>query len=448
MERFCSDDLLNGLGMKKILIIEDDKVTANIYCNKFRVEGFEVDLAVDGMEGMKALATFKPDVVVTDLMLPKLNGIEVIKMIRSNSATAGLPVIVFTNSFLSTMIQDAWKAGATKCLTKTNCTPKQFIDVINGILAAQLAGPGTPAPVPSGLTAHFEAGSSGATKRFTHPAGGAIQAPQPSDPGTQLLSLNTRHFQGDDADSEVLVQSLLRKQFFENAPKEISHIREATTNLSRPDELGSRPQVMLDLARRLKTLANSAGLLALLPLATMSSAMEAFARELADSPTHLNSSSLRTMAQGVDLLPTLLEQAKHIESSTAFSPSILVVDDEPISRRAVTQALSRADLRAIQLADPQMAFTVLDLNPFDLIFLDVEMPELNGYDLCTKIRALSGHAKTPVIFVTSCADFASRARSTLSGGSDFISKPFLFMEVTVKALVHYFRNQNQVLHAA
>ena len=330
--------------MKKILIIEDDKVTANIYCNKFRVEGFEVELAVDGMEGMKALASFEPDIVITDLMLPKLNGIEVIKTIRSNSATAGLPVIVFTNSFLSTMIQDAWKAGATKCLTKTNCTPKQFIDVINGILAAQLAGLGTPAPVPSGLTAHFEAGASGATKRFTHPGGGAIQAPQPSDPGTQLLSLNTRHFQGGDAESEILVQSLLRRQFFENTPKEISHIRETTTNLSRPDELGSRPQVILDLARRLKTLANSAGLLALIPLATMSSAMEAFARELADSPTHLNSSSLRTMAQGVDLLPRLLEQARHIESSTAFSPSILVVDDEPISRRAVTQALSRDGL--------------------------------------------------------------------------------------------------------
>ena len=430
--------------MKKILIIEDDKVTANIYCNKFRVEGFEVDLAVDGMEGMKALASFKPDIVVTDLMMPKLNGIELIKMIRANSATADIPVIVFTNSFLSTMIQDAWKAGATKCLTKTNCTPRQFIEVINGILAGQLAGP------PSGLTAHFDASkaSSGNTKTFSHPAGGTTTTPAAADPGTQLLSLNTRHFQGEGSGSDVLVQSLLRKQFFENAPKEVSFLRQATTNLSKPDELGTKPQIMLDLARRLKTLANTAGLLGLHPFATMTSAMEAFARELAESPAHLNSSSVRTMAQGVDILPMLLERAKHLESSTMFAPSILVVDDEPMSRRAITQALSRADLKAIQLADPQMAFTLLDLNPFDLVFLDVEMPELNGYDLCTKIRSLAGHSKTPVIFVTSNADFASRARSTLSGGSDFISKPFLFMEVTVKALVHYFRNQGQVLQAA
>ncbi len=442
--------------MKKILIIEDDKVTANIYCNKFRVEGFEVELALDGMDGLRAVGTFKPDLVVTDLMMPKMNGIELIKTLRANSATAGLPVIVFTNSFLSTMIQDAWKAGATKCLTKTNCTPKQFIDVINGVFAAQDAGPGAAVPAPNGLAAHYQApnSSSGNTNRFAHPAGGFVQAPSPEiatpapDLGTQLMSLNTGFFQGENGTSDVLVQALLRKQFFDNAPKEISSIRQTTTNLSRPDELGNRPQVMLELARRIKTLANTAGLLAFHPLSTMSSAMEAFARELANSPAHLNSSSLRTMAQGVDMLPMLLEQAKHVETSTVFSPSILIVDDEPISRRAVTQALSRAELRAIQLADPTMALTVLALNPFDLIFLDVDMPELDGYDLCSKVRALPGHSKTAVIFVTSSSDFASRARATLSGGSDFISKPFLFMEVTVKALVHCFRNQGQVLQAA
>lgn len=435
--------------MKKILIIEDDKVTANIYCNKFRVEGFEVELAIDGMDGLKAVGTFKPDLVVTDLMMPKMNGIELIKTIRSNTETASLPVIVFTNSFLSTMIQDAWKAGATKCLTKTNCTPKQFIDVINMVLASQMAEPGT-APTPTGLTAHFAASatSTGNTKTFTHPAGATVHQTAPPEPGTQLLSIKSGQFAGDNGDSDVLVQAILRKQFFDNAPKEIAAIRQTTTNLSRPDELGSKPQIMVDLARRLKTLANSAGLLAFHALSTMASAMEAFARELAESPTHTNSSSLRTMAQGVDMLPMLLEQAKQVETTTVFSPSILVVDDEPISRRAVTQALSRADLRAIQLSDPQIALKILELNPFDLIFLDVDMPELNGYDLCTRVRSLPEHSKTPVIFVTSSSDFASRARSTLSGGSDFISKPFLFMEVTVKALVHYFRSQNQPAQVA
>ncbi len=424
--------------MKKILLIEDDKVTANIYCNRFRIEGFQVELATDGMEGIKAVGAFQPDLVITDLMMPHMNGIELIKTIRPTASTATLPVIVFTNSFLSTMIQDAWKAGATKCLTKTNCSPKQFIEVINGILS------GGPARS-TGLTAHYVATTpkSGGASNFSHPGGGTVQARPQTAAAADPQTLNTGFSNGENGGSEVVVQAVLRKQFFETSPKEIAAIRQATTNLSRPEDTASKPQAMLELARRLKTLANSAALLGFHPMATIASAMEAFARELVDSPAHMNSSSLRTMAQGVDMLPSLLEQAKLVTAPAAFSPSILVVDDEPLSRRAITQALSRADLRSIQLSDPQMALKVLELNPFDVIFLDVEMPELNGYDLCTKLRALPDHAKTPVIFVTSASDFASRARSTLSGGSDFISKPFLFMEVTVKALVHHLRIRGQ-----
>jgi len=69
------------------------------------------------------------------------------------------------------------------------------------------------------------------------------------------------------------------------------------------------------------------------------------------------------------------------------------------------------------------------------------MPEMNGFELCTKIRTLPAHKKTPVVFVTSLNDFESRANSTMSGGSDFIGKPFLFMELAVKALIYVFRTR-------
>ena len=78
---------------------------------------------------------------------------------------------------------------------------------------------------------------------------------------------------------------------------------------------------------------------------------------------------------------------------------------------------------------------------FDLIILDVDMPVMNGFELCTKLRALPAQTKTPVLFVTGLTDFESRARSTLSGGNDLIAKPFLFMELAVKALTHVLRGQ-------
>jgi DNA-binding response OmpR family regulator len=86
---------------------------------------------------------------------------------------------------------------------------------------------------------------------------------------------------------------------------------------------------------------------------------------------------------------------------------------------------------------------ILSENDFDLIFLDVDMPGMTGFELCTKLRQMPHHKKTPVIFVTSLSDFDSRTQSTMAGGNDFIAKPFLFIELTVKALACIMRRKLQ-----
>src|SRR5258708_12438319 len=125
--------------MKKVLIIEDDQIVANIYRNKFSHEGFQVEIALDGNVGLELVRSFRPDAVVLDLMLPKLTGVELMKKIRSDPQFEQLPVIVFSNTYLTQMIQDAWKAGATKCLSKSNCTPKQVIDAVRSTLPTNAA---------------------------------------------------------------------------------------------------------------------------------------------------------------------------------------------------------------------------------------------------------------------------------------------------------------------
>ena len=73
---------------------------------------------------------------------------------------------------------------------------------------------------------------------------------------------------------------------------------------------------------------------------------------------------------------------------------------------------------------------------------------MSGFELCTKLRTIPGHARTPVIFVTGLTDFESRARSTLSGGNDLIAKPFLFMELAVKALTYVLKTRLGIGKAA
>jgi DNA-binding response OmpR family regulator len=120
---------------------------------------------------------------------------------------------------------------------------------------------------------------------------------------------------------------------------------------------------------------------------------------------------------------------------------ILVVDDEPVARRTISIALAKSNLRCIGMEDSRAALAILRENPFDLIFLDAEMPGLNGFELCGELRKLPTNKATPVIFVTSLTKFEVRAQSSLAGGNDLIAKPFLMMELAVKALTYLLKPQ-------
>jgi DNA-binding response OmpR family regulator len=107
----------------------------------------------------------------------------------------------------------------------------------------------------------------------------------------------------------------------------------------------------------------------------------------------------------------------------------------------VVYALDKAHLKSESLEDPVVAAKLLEEKHFDLIILDVDMPVMSGFDLCSKARSLPINQNTPVLFVTNLSDFDSRARSSLSGGSDLIAKPFMFIELTVKALTYVLKGR-------
>jgi PleD family two-component response regulator len=119
----------------------------------------------------------------------------------------------------------------------------------------------------------------------------------------------------------------------------------------------------------------------------------------------------------------------------------LAVDDQQIALRAVMNALERANLKSQALSNPSAAFSVAQEWQFDLIILDIEMPGMTGVELCGKLRSLPNYKKTPILFVTSAADFEHRAEVFRSGGNDLIAKPFLATELCLKALVLVVRSK-------
>jgi DNA-binding response OmpR family regulator len=399
--------------MKKILIVEDDQIVANIYRNKFSVEGFQVEVALDGESGLETARTFRPDAVILDLMLPKMTGVELMKRIRAENGLEKTPVIVFSNTYLTNLVQEAWKAGATKCLSKANCTPKQVIDAVRSTFPTN--------------------GTSNHTTSSVHKT--------PVIPNVAALGTAPAPELDACAGSDVQFQEELRQSFVDSLPATLSSIRASLKDLIKAQDEPGRLKQAHDLYRRVHALTGNAGIVGLHEIAQMSDALEALLKELHEKPKNMNASTLRTVASAVDFLALLCERSDHSDREEPPPARVLVVDDEAISRRAVTHAIEKAKLKAISVEDPLQAEKLLTENPFDLVFLDVDMPGMTGFELCSRLRNLPAHKTTPVVFVTSLNDFESRANSTMSGGNDFIAKPFLFMELAVKALVHLLRSR-------
>jgi DNA-binding response OmpR family regulator len=390
--------------MKKILIIEDDQIVANVYRNKLAVEGYQAEVAPDGEAGLKVMRVFQPHLFVLDLMLPTISGVEVIREIRKELEFAKTPIIVFSNTYLTNLIQDAWRAGANKCLSKSSCSPKDFIEVIRHTIGESGAIP------QAGLTT-------------TNPGMGK---------SASLTSENDAEFQAD-----------LRKAFIESLPNSLYSLRIGLQGLIKAENEMTRLRHVYDLYRRVHALNGNAGLAGLVQIAHMASAFEALLKEIYEKPKNINASTTRTIASAVDFLAFLFERGTLPERQEVPVSKILVVDDEAISRRAIVYALEKARLKSINVEDPEQALQLLLENDFDLVFLDVDMPGMTGFELCAKLRAMPHHKKTPVIFVTSLNDFDNRTNSTMAGGNDFIAKPFLFIELTVKALIYVMRSRLQ-----
>ncbi len=123
--------------MQNILLIEDDPIISHLYRTKFADEGFQVGLAEDGLKAMKLLATAKPDLVVLDLMLPILSGVEVLKYIRSRPDLKSVPVILLSEAYMSDLAQSAETVGVEQALLKSACTPNLLLGIVNDILAGR-----------------------------------------------------------------------------------------------------------------------------------------------------------------------------------------------------------------------------------------------------------------------------------------------------------------------
>jgi CheY-like chemotaxis protein len=522
--------------MKRILIVETDPVLRGIYRRKFEMSGFLVETADDGPKALNQVSLYRPELVLMDLILPGMEGTQVIREIRSLPDFKTVPIIVLSSFYRPDLAKQAWEAGASKCVSKMDCTPNLALELVEQVFSGETISFGAPTPMnrpvrgtlavapmaapeehllpeatppfatspslpppsrpPSLVTAPpFSTAPSppaGPPPRSGQPDLGGVQTPSeatvghfptppsppldapPSSGQTDLRRLQTpsratvapfpetpaapsgppaRAGQAEPAlattapdqgsnpaqwvaSTTSAFRLEIRQEFFRRVPQIQADLRDRVSALIKSKSPGDQLRLLDQLNVSVSSLTGLAGVTGYTRIAHLSGALEALIKELQKKPKQMTSSVLRTMAHASDCLNLLVRDAKQMAQSIPQSILILVVDDEPISRRTISVALGKASLRCLCLEDSRMALKILEDNPFDLIFLDAEMPGLNGFELCSELRKMPTNNSTPVIFVTSLTHFEIRARSSLSGGNDLIAKPFLMMELAVKALTY------------
>lgn len=118
---------------KKILIIEDDKFLRELIVRKLIEEGFRTLEADDGEEGLKKIKEEKPDLVLLDLILPGIDGFEVLSKMKEESTLSSIPVIILSNLGQREKIEKGLKLGVIDYLIKAFFTPDEIIEKIKNV---------------------------------------------------------------------------------------------------------------------------------------------------------------------------------------------------------------------------------------------------------------------------------------------------------------------------
>jgi len=122
---------------QKILIIEDDKFLRDLIQQKLHKEGFVTSIAIDGEEGVKSAQSEQPQLVLLDLILPGIDGFEVLKKLKADPKTATIPIIVLSNLGQKEDMDRTLKGGAEDFMVKAHFTPSEIVEKVRSMLKSK-----------------------------------------------------------------------------------------------------------------------------------------------------------------------------------------------------------------------------------------------------------------------------------------------------------------------
>jgi len=225
------------------------------------------------------------------------------------------------------------------------------------------------------------------------------------------------------------------REFFASAPGNFMWLRTVLSEVNRTTDEAKRAKLLLELSEEVRPAKVACLVPSLKAYWLLSFALEGFLRQLSRKAPEVTTSALLTVEGALDMLEQL--SVGGVRPDLANNPPIrlLAVDDDAVCLRAMSFALKKVFPEPELAPEGKTALGLVEQNLYDVIFMDVDMPGMDGFEVCKKIRESKLNKATPVVFVTRHSDFDSRAKSVVVGGQDLIGKPYLPSEITVKTLM-------------
>ena len=363
---------------QRVLLLIEDPLVANFYRDKLDACGFESVMAGTSFGGVESFRSKPADLILIDPVFSTLDGPDAIRVIHE--ASPKTPIVAISN-LPANLARAVEKAGVVKMIPTVDSPLEPVIAEVASLFQADIAG----------------------------------------------YDLRTQN------PDEFWLASCLN-----SAPETIKAMRLSAYTFAKTR---SNQALLYALFRETHHLAERLAAVGLRALQRMAVSIEMLVYDLYEMPEQVNDSSVRTAVQAVDHLGSLIDPATMVRLTDPTGAVVLAVDDEPDALRTIEAAMKMAGLAVSCAPTAEDAIGLLRDVDFKLIFVDIGLPGVNGFDLCKKAREIPRHAKTPIVFLTGMTTFQNRALSTLSGGNDFIGKPFNLYELGAKAIGWIFKGQ-------
>jgi len=364
------------MNSKRLLLVLDDPFLSRFYREKLEASGYNVDLASDVPNALDVLRSEKAGIVVLDPLLPGSDALQSVEAFREAGMADGLNIIILPT--LHYTLAQRIEADPNLTLLKISSNPL------------------------GELLQHASRISGGGEK---------------SEAALMIATLPDEEWKQFAVQASQQSVEEMRSKLHDLARSVVYHIP------------------LAGVLQHLHRLVGQSGLLSRGSLTHIASALEVMVFNLAQFPDRFDPLALRTLSQAIDFIAILLRDGTYARVPELDSAQIMIIEDEESARQLIIAAMELVGLQATGEETPNGGLSGLGDRSFDLIFLDINLPQMNGFDLCNKVRSLPLHERTPIVFLTGMASFNNRVQSSLSGGNDFIGKPFNVAELGVKALM-------------